>query len=77
MQKADMRVTSETRDALNAARVDLFADAGQVLNASGRIQFLLGVWRAVRHTEQGAEAIQLVARNLAQASGMADGRCAG
>lgn len=63
-----IEVSEDTRDAINAARVDLFADAGQVLNSDRRILFLLGVWRHVRLTEAGAEACRAAALGLARAT---------
>lgn len=75
MKRAVIEVAPATRDAVNAARVDLYNDAGQVLNSDGRILFLLGVWRHVRLTEQGAEACRVTASNLARSGAGSDRRC--
>lgn len=48
MARTTIQVTDSTRDLLNAARVNLYTDAGQVLNADGLVLFLLGVWLHVR-----------------------------
>lgn len=75
MKRAVIEVSPETRNTLNAARVDLYADAGQVLNADGRILFLLGVWRYIRMTDLGAEACHVTAAGLARAGAGQDRRC--
>jgi len=77
MSRAVIEVSPDTRDAINDARVDLYADAGQVLNADGRLMFLLGFWQAARHTTDGREAAQLVAGNMRKAGIGRDRRCAG
>lgn len=75
MKRAVIEVAPETRNTLNDARVDLYADAGQVLNADGRILFLLGVWRYIRMTDLGAEACRITALGLSRAGVGIDRRC--
>jgi hypothetical protein len=77
MGRTQIEVSTDTRDVLNAARVDLYADAGQVLTADGRLLFLLGFWYQLRLTAEGAEAAQLVAASMAKAGIGRDRRCAG
>lgn len=68
MSRSGIEVTTETRELINAARVDMYADAGMVLNSNLRILFLLGVWQYVRDTPAGVEACQVTADNLRQAT---------